>query len=151
MHLLLVGGTEGLDRPVASAALELALADWNHWNGNNPRATEGYNRAIAELQGAGEIDLLQEWFGEPVELPANGAFLVPEPSIGDGGAEVRAVFDVSDRGRARVRSAELLSEASGSKLSAFRRKLGSTLFRPRWDEGEPRASVGVQRDYRLIK
>ena len=65
---------------VELAALDLALADWRFWNGDRQRAKEDYARVAAGLESAGELGRLRDWLGEPVELPANGAFLVPAQS-----------------------------------------------------------------------
>lgn len=136
--------------PVEVAALDLALADWQLWNGDRQRARENYAQAATRLESAGEHATLQAWLGEPVELPANGAFLLPEQPGDEPFATVRARFDVSESGRVRVHGAESLEAESSASLSSFRRKLGATLFRPRWEDGEIRASLNVERDYRLL-
>lgn len=135
---------------IEEAALDLALADWHLWNGDRQRARDSYERAATRLESAGELAQLQAWMGEPVELPDNGAFLRPEPIPEKGGNTVRARFDVTETGRVHVHDAEPLGEETSANLTRFRRKLAGTLFRPRWEGGETRASRNVERDYRLL-
>lgn len=131
------------------AALTLALADWHHWNGSRQRAAEAYGEVVDALRRAGEESLLEDWLGEPVELPDNGAFVLPSSSR-EPNEQVRARFDVSEQGRVRAIETEALSSAAVAELGSFRRKLASTLFRPRWSTGEATAVRGLQRDYRLL-
>jgi hypothetical protein len=131
------------------AALTLALADWHHWNGSRQRAAQVYGEVVDALRQAGEESLLEAWLGEPVELPDNGAFLIPSSSNGPN-EQVRARFDVSEMGRVRAIEIEALTGEAIAELGSFRRKLAATLFRPRWSTGEATAVRGLQRDYRLL-
>ncbi len=136
--------------PVEQASLQLALADWFHWNGSRQRAGTAYREVISLLQEAGEQELLHLWMGLPVELPANGAFLRPANPAVDAPAVIRARFDVSAKGRVSNLNTEILSGEAASELNRFRRQLGGTLFRPGWEGGEPRSVTGLQRDYTLV-
>jgi hypothetical protein len=138
-------GLEAAER----ASLALALADWHHWNGSRERATQAYVEVVDMLQQAGEASLLEQWLGEPVELPDNGTFLLPVASRGLR-EQVRARFDVSEQGRVRSIETETLSGDAVSGLGSFRRRLAATLFRPRWSTGQATAVEGLQRDYRLL-
>ena len=64
---------------------------------------------------------------------------------------VRASYDVSARGRPSNLEVELVAGEEDTSLSRFRRRLGSTLFRPRWISGEAEAVSGLSREYRLLK
>lgn len=135
---------------VDRASVLLALADWHLWNNSRQRADHAYGEVAETLRLAGETTLLDDWLGEPAELPDNGAFLVPMPTS-DPGPQVRARFDVSARGRVTVIEAEALTPQAESALPGFRRKLAATLFRPRWSGGDAVAVEGLQRDYRLLE
>lgn len=130
----------------ARAALE--LADWYQWTGSRRRASESYASVVRMLVQAGENELLQLWFSEPVELPDNGAFW--QPSLVSESAEqkfVTATFDVSGRGRVKNLSIE---ETGQSRHYGFKRELGKTRFRPRYSaSAEPRSSENLKRDYLL--
>ena len=136
--------------PIEQASLRLTLADWHLWNGGHQKAGSAYRQVVATLQHEGQTELLQQWLGEPVELPTNGAFLRPVDASNDEPARVRARFDVSTRGRVSNISTEALSGEAADELVSFRRRLADTLFRPRWDSGKPEASKGLERDYRLL-
>ena len=82
---------------LAQAYLE--LADWNQWNDRRTEAQSAYRQVASILQAAGQEATLQQWLGQVVELPANGAFWQPRPA----GAEpivIQARYDVSESGRA---------------------------------------------------
>lgn len=112
----------------ARAVLE--LADWYQWNGNKRRAGDTYAEVVSMLAQAGQGELIQAWFSEPVELPDNGAFWQP-PAV-EPGAEptvVTATFDVTALGR--VRNIVLGADDQG-KFYRFKRELRNTRFRPRY-------------------
>jgi len=129
----------------------LELADWNQWNDHRDDALIGYAQVEKLLQEAGRSDLLQQWLGQPVELPANGAFWQPgamspaaEPIV------VQARYAVSASGRAK--DIETTAEAAADEVQAgrLRRDLAQTRFRPRILNGEPEEGVQLQRDYQLL-
>ena len=131
-----------------SASVQLALADWYFWNRQQGRAAAAYQQVIATLTEAGEPALLQQWLGEPQELPAEHLYGdvpgVPEPIV------VSARYDVSARGRPTNLEVALLSGGNEQHLGTFRRQLSATLFRPRWADGEAEGVSGLARDYRLL-
>jgi tetratricopeptide (TPR) repeat protein len=139
-----------LQGPLEQASLQLSLADWHQWNGGYQQADRAYRQVVEVLQQEGATELLQQWLGEPVELPANGALLRPADASDDEPASIRARFDVSTRGRVSNVSTEAVSGDVADELVSFRRRLSATLFRPRWDSGKPQASENLERDYRLI-
>ncbi len=136
--------------PAEHASVELALGDWYLWCGSKQRSSEAYAAVVAELQGAGESGLLEQWLGTPVELPDNGVFWVPQLIGVDEGPVVRASYDVSSRGRLSQLQTTLISGSEDTSLNSFRRKLSAVLFRPRWVNGEPEAVTGLQRDYQIL-
>ncbi len=112
----------------ARAVLE--LADWYQWNGNKRRAGDTYTKVVKMLARAGQGELIQAWFDEPVELPDNGAFW--QPPVAEPGAEptvVTATFDVTATGK--VRNITLGADDQG-KFYRFKRELSNTRFRPRY-------------------
>ncbi len=114
----------------------LELADWYQWNGNNRRAREQYSMVVKLLVEAGEEELMQAWFGEPVELPDNGAFWQPPVVVpGVDSSIVTATYDVTAKGKVRNLT---VGSADQAPLHQFKRALRNTRFRPRYDaSGEP--------------
>ncbi|TCO77664.1 hypothetical protein [Chromatocurvus halotolerans] len=143
---LLTSLAEQAESPVARAALYRELGDWEQWNGSWRRAEEAWRRAVSLLQDAGENDRLAEWFGEPVELPDNGAFWQP-PNDADVSL-VRAGFDVSERGQVRRATASVLAGRDSASILAVR-ELRDVRFRPRFDAGQAVAVEGLERDYEV--
>jgi len=143
---LLASLAEQVESPVARAALYRDLGDWEQWNGSWRRADEAWRRAAFLLHDAGEDERLAEWFGEPVELPDNGAFW--QPGNATDISLVRAVFDVSERGQVRRATASILAGPDSAAIVAVR-ELRDMRFRPRFDGGQPVAVEGLQRDYEI--
>jgi hypothetical protein len=129
----------------------LELGDWNQWNDRPQQALAAYGEVASLLQEAGLDDLLHERLGQPVELPANGAFWQPRP--GQDATEpvvVQASYDVSAAGRAsNVDVKAVVSEHTG-KAGKVRRSLGQTRFRPSLVNGEPQASARLSRQYEVL-
>lgn len=143
---LLTSLAEQLESPVARAEVYRELGDWEQWNGGWRRAEEAWLRAVHLLRDAGEDALLAEWFGEPVELPDNGAFWQPDK---EGEVSLlRVSFDVNERGRARRATATVLS-GRDSATSILLRELRTVPFRPRFDTGEAVAVDNLVRDYEV--
>ncbi len=134
------------------AAAYLELADWNQWNDRRSEALAAYGQVVTILQEAGEGALLQQWLGQPVELPANGAFWQPRPMSGETKQlVVRARYDVTRTGRANNIEATAAVSENGSAAARVRRKLAQTRFRPCMASGEPQAQMQVQRDYEVLR
>jgi hypothetical protein len=139
------------DRPDALAGAWLELGDWNQWNDRRTEALAAYRQVESVLGESGELAMLQQWLGEPVELPANGAFWQPRPAAGQTQpAIVQARFDVSATGRADNIEASAVNEAAEGKAGKLRRNLAHTRFRPRIVNGEPEAGLHLQRDYEVL-
>ena len=94
--------------------------------------------------------LVQQWFGAPVELPDNGAFWQP-PANSEGAQQiiVSAKYDVSARGRVRNISAQTQREDDAKKVYRFKRGLAATRFRPRFENGQAVATQTLSREYVL--
>lgn len=135
----------------ALAGAWLELADWNQWNDRRSEALAAYGHVVKLLRGAERDEVLQQWLGEPVELPANGAFWQPRQAVGgEQPIVVRARFDVSASGKAGNIEATALASEYESKASRLRRNLAQTRFRPRMVNGEPEATLQLQRDYEVL-
>jgi hypothetical protein len=139
------------DQIEALAASYLELADWNQWNDRRSEALAAYGQVVTLLQGAGEADLLLQWLGQSVELPANGAFWQPRfLAEGEEPIVVQARYDVSAGGRADNIEATAMASENESKASRLRRKLAQTRFRPRIVNGEAEAELQLLRDYQVF-
>jgi hypothetical protein len=132
------------------ARATLELADWYQWNGGYSRAVEYYTGVVEILIADDTGELLQQWFGEPVELPDNGVFW--DPTLSLAGAQqiiVSATYDVSARGRVRNVQARPQREDGEKKLYRFKRRLAATRFRPRFENGQAVATQTLSREYVL--
>ena len=139
------------DQAETLAASYLELADWNQWNDRRVEALAAYGQVEKVLQDAGMADLSQLWLGQPVELPANGAFWQPRQLIpGEEPIVVQARYDVTAAGRADNIEARALSSENEGKEGRVRRNLDQTRFRPRIVNGEPEAELQLLRDYEVL-
>ena len=132
------------------ASVQLALGDWYFWNGRKQRSAQSYASVVKQLRDAGHKDLLEQWMGEPVELPDNGAFWQPDFAEDEKKPVVSASYDVSSRGKLSKLQTRVIEGDKDMAHSRFRRKLAATLFRPRWVSGEPEAVTGLRREYQLL-
>ncbi len=139
--------------PVADRArLLLELADWYQWNDQRYRANEYYGQVAALLRESGENELLEEWLGQPVELPDNGAFMKPLANPAASSlVVVTASYDVSSSGRISNLEAGADTEEGRSQASKVRRYLSKTRFRPRYLSGQGEEVEGVRREYVLLR
>ncbi|HEY7775994.1 MAG TPA: hypothetical protein VIC02_05575, partial [Kineobactrum sp.] len=125
----------------------LALADWHHWNGARAPAGAGYSDAVAHLQLTGQAERLQQWFGQPVELPDNGVFW---RDSGGAGIPITAHFEVTEDGRVRDVSTQAEDEQYRGFAIRLYRRLLATRFRPQFEQGEPVQVAGLERRYRYL-
>jgi hypothetical protein len=133
------------------AGAYLELADWNQWNDRRAEALAAYRKVVELLRRAGRDELLSQWFGAPVELPANGAFWQPRGAAGDvHPVVVHARYDVSAAGRAKNIETTSLAEEDDAKAGRVRRQLAETRFRPRLLDGAPQSDPDLQRDYEVL-
>lgn len=146
--LLSTARSEGVKQ---HAALQLELADWLHWNGSRQKAQAAYQVVVEILRSAGEQALLEQWLGQPVELPDNGSFYQPpgkDPN--QPGVVLEARYDVSVRGKPSNIQVRQVSGSESRSLYRFKRDLDRTRFRPRWAGGQAEASKQVERSYRVF-
>jgi hypothetical protein len=134
----------------ALAGVRLELGDWYQWHGNDRLAGEQYQQVVQLLSQENRPDLLQQWLGQPMELPDNGAFWQFRPDReGEHPVVVSVRYDVSARGRASNMQAGVSDPADEGLASRLKRKLARIRFRPRWVSGAAEAVSQVQRDYQL--
>ena len=137
--------------PQQRASMWVELGDWYQWNSELKRANESYRSAIALLRESGHDELIERWLGEPAELPdENAVWLQRRDKPMPDRYVITVRYDVSARGD--VSNTEVLhvaQEASGESMR-IRRMLRDTHFRPRLASGEPEATTGVERRYKLI-
>ena len=122
------------------------LGDWNLLRGKKTTAYKNYKAAYALLADGDEHQqAIAELFGKPQNLPA---LRLPLPEIDEKLEEekttsVLASFDVSRSGRAK--NVQIIESEPPDATSA-RRKAKKTirgrLYRPRFEKGEPVATVG---------
>ncbi len=122
------------------------LGDWNLLRGKKTTAYKNYKAAYALLaDGDDHQEAIAELFGKPQNLPA---LRLPLPEIDEKLEEekttsVLASFDVSRSGRAK--NVQIIESEPPDATSA-RRKAKKTirgrLYRPRFEKGEPVATVG---------
>ena len=135
------------DLPRESHAKALVhLGDWNLLRGKKTTAYKNYKAAYGLLAGADEHqEAIKELFGRPQNLPA---LRLPLPEIDEKleqekTTSVLASFDVSRSGRAK--NVQIIESEPPDATSA-RRKAKKTirgrLYRPRFEQGEPVATVG---------
>jgi hypothetical protein len=147
-QLLPQAGTESGE---AYAAVQLELGDWYQWNGEYRRAAEHYTQVDAALRAAGRAELVEQWLGEPAELPDNRRFQVhaaARPSLAPG--KVTARFAVDERGRVDNIEVLALPADQPAHEGRVRRMLVGTHFRPRFVSGSAEAVAAVERSYRFV-
>ena len=136
--------------PQQVARLYLELGDWYQWHNSESRAAPHYTQAAELLTASGDQALLREWFGQPVELPDNGAFWQPPVQVNDQPPLVLEVaYDVSASGRASNLQSIDEDPAYDGKANRLKRALRQIRFRPRWVNGAAQ-SASVRRDYQLF-
>jgi hypothetical protein len=137
--------------PQQRAALWVELGDWYQWNSQLKRANEAYRTAVSMLRESAHDTLIEQWLGEPVELPDENAVWLQRRDREPADRAVVAVrYDVSARGDvSNTEVVQMPEEASGEAIR-LQRMLRETHFRPRLVSGEPEATTGVQRRYKLI-
>jgi hypothetical protein len=131
--------------PVERARAGVALGDWYTWNGRRVRAKKFYQQSWQILEQAGETGLLQTWFGEPWELPANRAYFRPRLHDRERG-QVSVSYEVSRHGRARQIRIDTAPPLEGKRLIGL---LRDTSFRPQMENGVVVPSGTLQRVYVL--
>jgi len=113
------------------------LGDWHLWNGRTKAAWQSYREAETELARAGDAQVQQQLFVEPVALPDIADLSPLPPTVAVEQADVLLAFGVSEEGR--VRNVERMdeNEADDGQASRLMRQLRRTTFRPRFEAGQP--------------
>lgn len=127
------------------------LADWHQLFSRRQHAIQLYQEAWTHGNQASDGSDAQRIhaavFGKPLALPLIPEELdsmTPQPS---NPAWIRVRFDVSDSGRASAMEVlESSPPASDRDIARLRKRLLSTPFRPRFENGQPVTTQGV--DYR---
>ncbi|MEE4277355.1 MAG: hypothetical protein V2I82_02690 [Halieaceae bacterium] len=130
--------------PRERAELQLALADWLQWHGSTRSAREVYEDAWKTLTEAGLTQLREEYFEQPVPLPAAPVFFIADSPLGP---PLSCRLDVSISGRARVRDCS--GTGDGGSLTLLRRLLQASRFRPVFRDGQPLAVDDIETRWRL--
>ena len=136
---------------VARAEVQKQLADWHLWYGHYRRAADHYRESWQLLTGEDVTELRQQWYGAPLELPADGV-LWPGPRAKGPMEEtvlVRAQFSVSAKGKPRDIDTRALDLEREGMAYRVRRWLRDARFRPRLEGGEMVATERVEREYRV--
>ncbi len=138
--------------PIERASLHLELGDWYQWNQILLNANNEYAKVEQILLEAGELDLLDQWLGAPVELPANDAFWQPNQLPGDVEPIVATIhFDISAKGQLshiKVSTKEPEDAPVGWRI---KRMLKDTHFRPRFVSGHAEPVEQLTRQYQLVQ
>jgi len=138
--------------PIERASLHLELGDWYQWNEILHNANEQYAKVEQILLEAGELDLLDQWLGAPVELPANDAFRQPNQLPSDARPVVATVhFDISAKGH--LRNVEVSTKEPEDAPVGWRIKhmLKETHFRPHFVSGHAEPVEQLTRQYQLVQ
>jgi len=130
------------------ADIQVLRGDWALLHNRRDAALEAYRSSLEELSRLDEPDAQhRRLFGEPTPLPTINPLQTPyAPEFS---AEGRAVvsYDVNERGQARnVKVVEADSEES-AKVARLIRDIKGTLFRPRFENGEPVATTEITKSY----
>ncbi|MEH6609157.1 MAG: tetratricopeptide repeat protein [Halioglobus sp.] len=149
MQDLMARGADMESKDVATFHRE--LGDWYQWNGNLRKANEEYAIVESMLREAQELDLLAEWFAEPVELPDSLDLWRAHPRKKPRELGIITLkFDVSSRGTVKNVVVENPVEEFSGQASRVKSLLRDTHIRPSFSDGEPRDITGLVRRYRLL-
>jgi len=124
------------------------MGDWRLWHGRYSNAMEAYAEAIIELAPAENAqDYMQAVFGAPIPLPAlTGIRPLPE-RVPPERSDLLLTFTVDERGRVRDLARLDDSERNLGIANRIMRTLRGTIFRPRFETGEPVPTTGIEWAY----
>jgi tetratricopeptide (TPR) repeat protein len=137
--------------PLDTQAMAMThLGDWYLLFNKRNSAAETYDQAYELMRNDGmEQAKIDRLFGQPRSLPAiklptqNRDELIPEDPF-----FVLASFDVSPSGKAQnIRILDSKPKDNVSYLRRAKRSIASTKFRPRYENGEPVKTTGVNLRY----
>ncbi len=141
--------SETPDGSLGTAKALAEIGDWHLWHGERDQAMAAYGEALAELVERDDAqDQIAALFGEPRALPAiEGVSRLPPAAAEPGENVVSLQFGVTARGQ--VVDIDRLddNEALDGKANRLMRKLRKTVFRPRFQDGEPVDTEQVVRNY----
>ena len=133
------------------ATLQREFGDWYQWNGNLRKANEKYTIAETMLREAAELELLADWFAEPVELPDSLDLWRAHPRKKPRKLGIITLkFNVNSRGTVKNVMIENPVEEFSGQASRVKSLLRDTHIRPSFSDGEPRDFTGLVRRYRLL-
>ncbi len=136
------------DLPVEErAALVLELGDWYQWNGKLRNARDQYLTVVDLLTAAGREDLLEQWLGEPHELPDEEELWLEPP---DSVTEIELSYLVSDKGNASAVEVVSAPEINEGLQAKIKRMLRDSHFRPRYGADGAQAAAVTGRRYQLL-
>jgi len=137
--------------PIERAGLHLELGDWYQWNEILRSAGEEYAKVEQILQQAGELDLLDQWLGAPVELPDNNAFGQSNQLTSDAKPVVATFhYDISAKGYLSNIEVDTQDPDEASVGLRIKRMLKGTHFRPRFVSGQAEPMENLTRQYQLV-
>lgn len=137
-------GRDSLD----AARSIVMLGDWMQWHGQADSALETWHKAIGELAGSdGAEQSIAQLFGEPVPLPDIDGMRPLPPSVPPAEGTLQVAFGVTASGK--VVEMERLddNEIEKHKVNRLLRSLRRTVFRPRFEAGEPVATERLVKAY----
>ncbi len=126
----------------ARAEALIMLGDWLLWHGKRNIAWQAYRDALAELApNSAAQQEIAALLAQPTALPAlSGVRVLPEPvtanTVADPG-QILLEFDVDNRGRVRNLKRVDDNEQITTRANRLMRQLHKTIFRPRFQAGEP--------------
>jgi tetratricopeptide (TPR) repeat protein len=130
------------------------LGDWHMLTPSRKRAIKTYKKSIAEAREAGlDDDIINAAFGVPRILSVTkeplGLTRMQMEELADGPYLVKFEFDLDKTGR--VRHIKVLEDSMGfvTITKVLRTRLASTVFRPRFVDGEPVSTFGSHMTYNV--
>jgi tetratricopeptide (TPR) repeat protein len=124
------------------------LADWNMLKHRTGTAMTYYRRAWDVLAASGaEQQVFDEFFGKPRTIPAMRPLLpeVEQQLAGGAAGHITVAYDVTRRGRAgKINVIEPADAEHQGAQRELTRRLREQVFRPRFENGEPVDTAGVE-------
>jgi len=102
------------------------------------------------LRSAGNEQLLDQWLGQPMELPDERTLWHTPQTKSDQERVVIASYRVSPQGDARGIEVQADGEEDSSSARRIKKMLLNTHFRPRFSQGKAEYSGQVTRRYLLV-
>lgn len=123
--------------PSALALSHIRLGDWMLWHGEDEDALAEYRRAIEELAGLDDAQVLeQQLLGAPAALPALEGVEALPPVVPLERANAVLEFGVTAHGRVVDLDRVDDNDDNDAKVNRLMRSLRKTQFRPRFEGGK---------------